>query len=124
MATNEKWYKKIWLWLVAIGAGIVAFVRLRTRISGQSGTGIKRVGDDIEQLDSAVTGATSAVSEVANTVSDVDDTARGIADTSGHISDTAQRIEELNNQATNSVGRIRKLINAERERIKQSENNE
>jgi methyl-accepting chemotaxis protein len=124
MATNEKWYKKVWVWLVGIGAGIIAFFRIRDRISGQSGSGVERIGDDLERVDNAVTGTTNAVSEVAGTVADLDDTVQRVTDTSEQLADTSERIAELSDKATNSVGRIRELINAERERTKDLENHQ
>lgn len=122
---NEKWYKKIWLWILAIGAGIIAFVRLkRTRISGQSRDGIERIGEGVERVGDSVTRTSQSISELTDTVSDVDDTAQRIADTSEKLSSTSDRATELNNQATNSVARIRDLIRAERQRLADLENNQ
>lgn len=120
----EKWYKKVWIWILAIGAGIVAFIRLkRTGVSGQPRTGIERVGEDIERVGDNVTRTSEIVTELAGTVSDIDDTAQRITDTSERLSSTSERVTELNNEATSSVARIRDLIRAERQRLKDLENN-
>lgn len=122
---NEKWYKKIWLWLIAVGASILAFVRLkRTGVSGQSTTGIERLGDDIERVGESVTRTSESLSSVTDTISELDSTAQRIADTSQELSDANERSSELHNQATDSLARIEDLIRAERQRLEDLENNQ
>lgn len=114
--------KKYWHIIATFTAGISASVFYFLRISGRSGNRNQDFGNELEQLTVGLERTETGLSELA----DNNEQARELnAEQREAITDIRIRhngIENTSSEIGNSLQRIKQLIEAERERIENTEN--
>lgn len=117
----KAFFKKYWSWIASFIAGISASVFYFLRISGRSGNRNPDIGNELEQLTVGIEGTEDGLSKLA----DNNEQARNLnAEQRETLTDIGNRhtnIENTSAEIGSSIQRIKQLIEAERERIENTE---
>ena len=106
----NEWWQAIITLAIGFALGVVACLLFRKRgVSDGTGTGADSVGQLVDEVVGSVSGAEERVGESVRT-------SESVAESVGRLADTSDESERAIREAEESVGRIRKLIEAERER--------
>ena len=121
----DEWWKALITLAIGFVLGFIACLLFRRRgVSDGTGTGADSVGQLIDEVGDAVTGAGERADESVRLAGDVADTGESVAESVERLSDGNAESQNAIREARESVGRIKDLIEAERKRNEQPENQE
>lgn len=105
--------------------GLLTYLGLRrNRVSDEVGERVDSTGQQLDKVVDGVAGAEERVKESVGTVGELTDESRAVADSVGKLTDGADSVESGIADARESVGRLKDLIRAERERIAKAHSKE
>jgi uncharacterized protein (DUF342 family) len=113
--------KKYWHIIASFIAGISASVFYFLRISGRSGNRNPDFGNELEQLTVGLEGAEDGLSELTDNNEQARNLTAEQRETLTDIGNRHTNIEDTSAEIGNSIQRIKQLIEAERERIENTE---
>ena len=114
----DEWWKALITLAIGFVLGFIACLLFRRRgVSDGTGTGADSVGQLIDEVGESVTGAGERIDESVRT-------GESVAESVERLTDGNTESKEAIREAEESVGRIRKLIEQERERNAKAESDE
>lgn len=109
-------------WKVIVGAIVALFAYIWGRLSNKPRQGTDSIGNSVELTNTTVESTGESLSKLGESIPDVKQSISDIGQSISDIGKQQQSVSETTEDIGNTISRIRKLVDDERERSKLTKN--